>query len=162
MSDVTDVKEMSMKRVRWRRRWMGPKHGVARGTAVFSSHGATGAEVPRALQLSSERLRSWSRDHGLALDESPESLSLLDGRLDEWNADPTHHELVDLANEGGIYVGTVIIKHVEGAHWRVWPNGHPVIRLRSGVELDVTQLTNNRLKHSEPSLDVMFSRATTS
>ncbi len=141
---------------------MGPKHGVARGTAVFGSSGSNHSEVPRALQLSSERLRTWSRDHGLVLDESPESLSRLDGRLDEWNADPLHHGRVDLSNEGGIYVGTVIIKHVEGAHWRVWPNGHPVIRLRSGAELDVTQMTSDRLRHFEPSLDLMFSKATSS
>ena len=114
-----------MKRFRWRRRWMGHKHGVARGTAVFTSNGSNDADLPRDFHLPSERLRVWSRDHGVTLDESPESLSLLDGHLDAWNADATHHDKVDLSNEVGIYVGSVIVKHVEGAHWRVWPKRAP-------------------------------------
>jgi virulence-associated protein VagC len=138
---------------------MGHKHGVARGTAVFTSNGSNDADLPRDFHLPSERLRVWSRDHGVTLDESPESLSLLDEHLDAWNADATHHDKVDLSNEVGIYVGSVIVKHVEGAHWRVWPNGHPVIQLGNGATLDVTRMTTERLNHTTPSLDAIFSSA---
>jgi hypothetical protein len=92
---------------------MGPKHGVARGTAVFRSSGSDNTDLPPEFHLPSEGLKAWSRNYGLTLNESPESLSLLDERLDTWNADPTHHGKVDLSNEGGIYLGTVIIKYVE-------------------------------------------------
>ena len=138
---------------------MGPKHGVARGTAVFSAGGSSDAHVPREVHVPSERLRAWSRDHGLILDDSPESLSLLDEHLDEWNDDATHHGNVDLSNEGGAYLGTVIVKHIEGARWRVWPNGHPIIRLKSGKSLDVTRMAADRLNHSGPTLHAIFSSA---
>src|SRR5580693_1227792 len=86
-----------VKRFRWRRRWMGPKHGVPRGTAVFRSAGSNETDLPPLFQLSCERLKSWSRDDSLTLDDSPESLSLLDKRLDDWNVDPTHYDKVDLS-----------------------------------------------------------------
>src|ERR1700685_3632231 len=109
---------------------MGHKHGIARGTADFTSRGHSDADLPRDYHLSSERLRAWSRDHGVTLDESPESLSLLYEHLEAWNTDATHHDQVDLSNEVGKYVGSVFVMHVEGTRWDVWPNGHPVIRLR--------------------------------
>src|ERR1700722_17641836 len=125
-----------MKRFRWRRRWMGPKHGIPRGTAVYGSRGIRNADQQRDLQLSCDQLRAWSSDHGVTLDNSPESLALLDHDLDVWNEDVTHHDHVDLINEVAIYVGTVIIKHVPGTYWKVWPNGHPVIQLPIGKTLD--------------------------
>jgi hypothetical protein len=27
--------------------------------------------------------------------------------------------------DAGLYLGTVLVDHVEGATWTVWPNGHP-------------------------------------
>jgi hypothetical protein len=106
-----------------------------------------------------ERLRQWSSDHDLVLDDEPESLTKLDERLDSWNADPSHHGKVDLSNEVGKYLGTVIVKHVAGSKWRVWPNGHPVIRLSSGKDLDVTRLSSERLSHSGQSLDSLYTQA---
>lgn len=88
------------------------------------------------------RLRSWARKHDLPLDDSPESLSALDQVLNLFG-----NELVGardrgqparnlLVIEAGIYLGTVIVRH-DGARWRVWPNGHPVLRMPSGHDLDV-------------------------
>jgi hypothetical protein len=151
-----------VKRFRWRRRWMGPKHGVPRGTAVFRSAGSNETDLPPLFQLSCERLKSWSRDDSLTLDDSPESLSLLDKRLDDWNVDPTHYDKVDLSNEVGAYLGTVIVKHVDGAHWKMWPNGHPVVQLPSGKSLDVTSMANDRLHHAGPSLDAIYSNVQSS
>jgi Family of unknown function (DUF6278) len=138
---------------------MGHKHGVARGVVVYGSPGFGDSESLRGLLHQCEGLRRWSRDHGLVLDDGPESLATLDARLDSWNSDPSHHGAVDLANEVGMYLGGVIVRHVEGSSWRAWPNGHPVIRLRSGKELDVTRLSNDRLTHSGRRLQALYVEA---
>ena len=146
-----------MKRFRFRCRWMGPKHGVARGVSVFGSPGFDNPDRLKELIHSCERLRTWSREHGLALNDDPESLALLDQRLDSWNSDPSHHGKVDLSNEVGAYLGNVIVKHIDGSKWKVWPNGHPVIQLRSGTDLDVTAMANERINHSGSSLESIYS-----
>ncbi|HUY17512.1 MAG TPA: DUF6278 family protein, partial [Acidimicrobiales bacterium] len=64
-----------------------------------------------------------------------------------------------LSNEVGKYLGSVIVNHVDGSQWKVWPNGHPVIQLRSGVDLDVIELANDRINHSGASLDSIYSTA---
>lgn len=150
-----------MKRVRWRRRWMGPKHGIARGTAVFTSRATGGVELPREFHVPYEQLRDWSSTHGVDLDETPESLARLDQHLDGWNADPTHHDEVDLSNEVGAYLGAVFIAHCTGARWRAWPNGHPVIELASGKVCDVTQMVSDRLRRPGRSLDALYRSAQT-
>jgi Family of unknown function (DUF6278) len=147
-----------VKRIRFRKRWMGHKHGPARGVAVFGSADSKGPDGFENLSLSCDRLRQWSRDHELDLDDSPASLKRLDERLDSWRSDATHHESVDLSNEVGIYLGSVIIKHVEGSRWRAWPNGHPVIRLNDGRDIDVTRLANKRLNHSGAGLASLYSQ----
>jgi hypothetical protein len=136
---------------------MGPKHGIARGVSVFGSPGFDRVDRLKESFGSCERLRTWSLEHGLALNDDPESLVLLDQRLDSWNSDPSHHEKVDLSNEVGMYLGNVIVKHVDGSKWRVWPNGHPVIQLRSGSHLDVTALANERINRSGTSLESIYS-----
>jgi hypothetical protein len=141
---------------------MDRKPNAARGIAVYGPQASNDVDVSHVLQISLARLIAWSSDDGLTLDESPESLILLDAKLDAWNANVSHHAKVDLPNEVGIYVGTVIIKHVEGARWKVWPNGHPVVQLRSETTLDVTQMTSDRIHHSGSSLDVMYSIAQSS
>lgn len=148
-----------MKRIRFRRRWLGHKYGPARGVAVFGSADKRAPDRFENLALSCDGLREWSRNHGLILDDSPESLNELDELLDSWNADETHHGKVDLSNEVGIYLGTVVIKNVEGGRWRVWPNGHPVIRLLSGKELDVTRIVNDRLHHAGRGLVALYIQA---
>lgn len=146
-----------MKRIRFRRRWMGQRHGVARGVGVY---GSPGFDTPDRLDDLLSRcvpLRQWSNEHGLVLDDGPDSLAALDQRLDAWSADESHHGTVDLPNEVGIYLGTVIVKHVDGSHWRVWPNGHPVVRLRSSRELDVTVMANERFNRTGPGLYAIYS-----
>jgi hypothetical protein len=140
---------------------MGHKYGVARGVAVYGSPGFRDNDRLRDLVLRCDGLRRWASNHDLTLDDGPESLAKLDEHLDSWNSDASHHGAVDLANETGKYLGTVIIKHVPGSQWTLWPNGHPVIRLRSGAELDVTRLSNERLNHSGLGLADLFSQAQT-
>jgi Family of unknown function (DUF6278) len=138
---------------------MGPKHGPALGVAVFSTKGSDVSRHMTGPFSQSDRLRQWSLDHGVVLNDDAQSLELLDAHLDEWNADPSHHEKVDLGNEAGIYLGNVILKNVVDARWRVWPNGHPVIALPSGRQLDVTALVSDRLRRSGPSLQSIYARA---
>jgi hypothetical protein len=141
---------------------MGHKHGIARGTAVFRTAGCRDTELPPGFHSSYVRLQAWSGDRGLVLDESPESLSRLDERLNAWHADPTHYDSVDLANEGGAYLGAVIIRHIKGARWKMFPNGHPVVLLPNGKSVDVTRLANDRLNHAGLALDAILSKARSS
>jgi hypothetical protein len=143
----------------FRRRTRDPKYGVAKGVAVYTEKGS-GVERDWDGPLGEEeRLRQWSLDHGVELDGHAASLAVLDSRLDEWNADPSHHGKVDLGNEVGLYLGNVMLSDVAGAHWTIWPNGHPVIALASGRELDVVALANERLIHSGTSLPALFEQA---
>jgi hypothetical protein len=127
---------------------------------VFRSSDHATATTWENLALSCDGLRAWSSSHGLLLDDGPESLLELDRHLDSWNSDSSHHDAVDLSNEVGIYLGTVIIAHVNDAKWTVWPNGHPVVLLANGTELDVTRLTNDRFRHSGASLGTLYAQAT--
>jgi hypothetical protein len=142
---------------KWRRTWRGPKRGLARGIAVF---GAPGFEDPDALENLLSRhdeLTTWAASDNLVLTQDPEGLAAIEGLLDHWYADPTiGHKL---SNEVGVFLGTVIVKNVPGARWTVWPNGHPVIRLASGREMDVTALVDQRLNGNGQDLSQLFSQA---
>jgi len=142
-----------------RRRWMGPKHGIARGVAVFGTSTSNRMKAVDGPLPDSGRLMSWSLSQGVVLADDSTGLELLDMHLDEWSADPTHHEHVDLGNEVGIYLGNVIVKNVTGAHWKVWPNGHPVISLASTKEMDVIAMVGERLRNSRPSLTSIYASA---
>jgi hypothetical protein len=146
-------------RLRFRRRWMGPKHGIARGVAVFTSADSRGSDMVAGPLSNSGRLRQWSLEHGVDLTDDLAGLEVLEAHLDGWNADPRHHERVDLGNEVGIYLGNVILKHVADSRWKVWPNGHPVVALKSGRELDVTSMTNDRLNQTGSSLVSIYAMA---
>jgi uncharacterized protein DUF6278 len=106
-----------------------------------------------------ERLQQWSLARGVALDNSESSLGMLDQRLDEWYSDQTHFEQVNLPVEVGMYLGHVIVTHVEGSRWIMWPNGHPVVRLRTGRELDVTAMVSSRLDHNGRNIESIFADA---
>jgi hypothetical protein len=59
----------------------------------------------------------------------------------------------------GLFLGTVIVSTIHGAHWRLWPNGHPVVRLASGRDLDVIALANDRLRSGQPRLAAVYNDA---
>jgi len=141
-----------------RRRWMGPKHGIARGVAVYGSAIDRSDTIDGTLP-DSGRLKSWSHSHGVVIADEPAGLGALDEHLDEWFANPARHERVDLGNEVGIHLGNVIIKNVVGAHWKVWPSGHPVIVLATGRDMDVIAMVDDRLKNSGSSLTSIYASA---
>ncbi|MEO9181244.1 MAG: DUF6278 family protein [Acidimicrobiales bacterium] len=139
---------------------MGPKHGIARGVAVYGTAISNGVGTADGLLPDSGRLKTWSLAHGVILRDDSESLEDLDTHLDQWSGDQSHHEHVDLSNEVGIYLGNVIVKSVAGAQWKVWPNGHPVISFASASELDVIVKVGERLSSSGSSLPSIYSSAT--
>lgn len=110
------------------------KRDPASGLAVFSEDDAGAADVTGLLS-ECELLRSHAEQAGVELDDSTASLEALDQILPRWRDDA---EVVPwLGNDAGLYLGTVIVRTVPGATWEVWPDGHPVVRLASGREIDV-------------------------
>lgn len=144
-------------RLPWRRSLLGPKNGVARGTAVFGPAGFDEPDQLRNLLAQFAALRTWAGNHDIVLDGAPESLPALDRQLDAWSPEPDIGPR--LGNEVGHYLGTVIVKHVPGSAWHVWPNGHPVVRLRSGNDLDVIAQVHRRLTSHEGTLVSIYAAA---
>ncbi|AZM91971.1 MULTISPECIES: DUF6278 family protein [Streptomyces] len=104
-----------------------------------------------------EMLRSQARAAGLELDETPASLEALDQLMPRWRRDP---EAVPwLGNDAGFYLGTVIVRSLPGAGWRVWPNGRPVIRLASGRELNVIESGLSWAMTGSPELSQAYAEA---
>jgi hypothetical protein len=83
-------------------------------------------------------------------------LNVVDDLLDEWAGDTEIGP--QLGNEVGLFFGSVVVNSVPGARWHVWPNGHPVIRLATGRELDVIALVGQRLHAGGPTLPEILSR----
>jgi hypothetical protein len=148
---------------KWRHWVRGPKHGVARSVAVF------GVPRPGAEQLADmlgrcDQLRAWTRTRGLELEATPDDLRLLDQALDEAIAEAGGEQhsplpVVRVGSEAGLFLGAVIVATVPAARWRLWPNGHPVIRLPTGRDLDVVALGNDRVTSGAPLLADIYSAA---
>lgn len=148
---------------RWRRWIPGPRHGLPRGVAVYG--------VPRldpeqldGLLGRCHQLHIWARAHGFELEGVPEDLGLLDQALDE-AINQAGSELggplriAALASEAGLFLGTVIIASDPGARWQVWPNGHPVVSLSSGHDLDVVAMAHDRVNGGAPLLASAYADA---
>jgi hypothetical protein len=110
------------------------------------------------------QLRAFARAHGFELDGSPQDLGPLDQAIDE-ASDQATSELAGRAQigaalaEAGLFLGRVIVATVAGAHWRLWPNGHPVVRLASGRDLDVTAMASERVSKGAPRLADIYADA---
>ncbi|CAG7653523.1 DUF6278 family protein [Actinacidiphila bryophytorum] len=131
----------------WRKR-----HATPRGFAVFGS--ADGGPDPAMLaELLGEcpMLRARAADDGVELDDSAASLSALDQVVPNWR-DDEEQTLDRLGNDAGLYLGTVVVRTVPGATWQVWPNGHPVVRLASGREIDPVEVGHAWAENGSPEL----------
>lgn len=140
----------------WRRWLPGPKHGIARGIVVYGSRGSQhDPEQVTDLLSSCRRLRDWARGHQVNLDDHPASLAALDRSLD-----PRRDEAVSLLEtEGGLYVGTVLVRSLPHADWHIWPNGHPVVQLSSGRTLDVIALVSGQASTGRLHLAALYADA---
>lgn len=92
--------------------------------------------------------------HGVTLADDPDSIAVLDRHLDLWETQPPTHPFLE--HEMGCYVGTVIVGHARDARWRVWPNGHPVVHLSSGADLDEFRQVGRCLSNHRRTLTLIY------
>ena len=104
-----------------------------------------------------ERITEWTRAAGLDLQVSASGLQTVDAMIDEWRDDESIAPA--LSNEVGLFLGDVLLHEVSGSHWHVWPNGHPVIRLKKGQEIDVTAQARTRASEGQPHLSATLEKA---
>ncbi|WP_336321901.1 DUF6278 family protein [Streptomyces lavendofoliae] len=102
-------------------------------------------------------LRSRVQEFGVQLDDTPRSLEAIDQLLPRWRDDP--EELPWLGNDAGLYLGTVIVRTVAGAHWYLTPGGHPVVRLVSGREIHVVEAGLDWAISGSPELSQVYAEA---
>ncbi|SEN97763.1 DUF6278 family protein [Actinacidiphila rubida] len=137
---------------KWRER-----HAVPAGVAVPGPGGGQDAAAVADLLAECELLRVRAARDGVELDNSAASLTALDQLVPSWRDDPD--VMTWLGNDAGLYLGTVIVHSVPGTAWQVWPNGHPVIRLTSGRELDTVVLGHTWAESGSPELSQVHAEA---
>ncbi|WP_330172810.1 DUF6278 family protein [Streptomyces sp. NBC_01498] len=135
----------------WRKRNR-PDEGASSASVVGDD-----AEGVAELLSECELLRVRAAQFGLELDDSPDSLEALDQLPPNWRDDP--EELPWLGNDAGLYLGTVIVRTVQGAVWHVWPGGHPVVRLTSGREIQVVEAGLDWAVSGAPELSQVYAEA---
>jgi hypothetical protein len=136
---------------KWLKRRAG--QGEARGVAVI---GPIADDPQGVAELLAEcgLLREQAAAAGVELDDTVASLERLDQLLPRWRDDPD--EVPWLGNDAGLYLGTVIIRTVPDAAWRVWPNGQPVVTLDSGREVDVVDIGHGWAESGTPELSQAY------
>ncbi|WP_420036524.1 DUF6278 family protein [Streptomyces sp. cg28] len=137
----------------WRKR-----HGNT--PIVVSGPGAEGgddAEGVAELLAECELLRAQAEEAGVELDDSVASLAALDQLVPRWRED--EDVLHWLGNDAGLYLGTIMVHHVTGAAWVIWPNGQPVVRLASGREIDVVEAGHEWAESGAPELSQFYAEA---
>ncbi|MGW7413107.1 DUF6278 family protein [Streptomyces sp. NPDC054863] len=135
----------------WRKR-----HAMARGTAVDASDDADQEGIAELLS-ECELLRVRVAQQGLELDDSPASLEALDQLPPRWRDD--QEELPWFGNDAGLYLGTVIVRTVPGAHWHLWPSGTPVVMLASGRDIEVVGAGLDWAATGAPELSQVYAEA---
>ncbi|MBC2879060.1 MULTISPECIES: DUF6278 family protein [Streptomyces] len=132
----------------WRRRHDAARGGVAHGTADWDPEGL--AELLSECEL----LRAQAESAGVALDDGPSSLEALDQLQPRWRGD---EELQSwLGNDAGLYLGTVLVRTVGGAAWRIRSDGQPVVLLAGGREVDVVETGHAWAEDGAPELSQVY------
>lgn len=104
-----------------------------------------------------ELLRARAQRAGVVLSDTPRSLEALDQLLPGWRDDP--EELPWLANDVGLFLGTVIVRTVPGASWAPGPDGRPVVVMASGREVDVVATAQEWADTGAPELSQAYAEA---
>ena len=99
-------------------------------------------------------LRSQAEREGVRLDDGPASLEALDQLVPRWRDDEDASDW--LGNDAGLYLGTVIVRTVEGAAWDLRPDGQPVVRLAGGREFDVVDAGHRWAADGAPELSQWY------
>lgn len=110
--------------------FLGPRHAKKAEAALRAD-----PEAVAALLSECELLRSQAALAGVRLDDTPASLEALDQMVPRWRDDP--EMLPWLGHDAGLYLGTVLVRTVPGAAWRIRPDGEPVVHLASGRVAEV-------------------------
>jgi uncharacterized protein involved in copper resistance len=117
----------------WRRR-----HGDTAGRTVFAHTLSDDPQGVAELLSECELLRDHAERAGVELDDSAESLAALDQLSPLWRDDA--EAAAWLGSDAGLYLGTVLVRTVPGTAWHLWTaTGQPVVRLPSGLEVDVLE-----------------------
>ncbi|MEW1891381.1 DUF6278 family protein [Streptomyces sp. NPDC048567] len=135
----------------WRKRHDGTRKTGLAGVVDADPEGV--AELLAECEL----LRVRVGERGIELDDSPASLTALDQLVPRWRDDP--EELPWLGNDAGLYLGTVLVRNVDGAHWHIWPSGQPVVRLASGREIDVVEAGLDWAMSGSPELSQVYAES---
>ncbi|MER7516761.1 DUF6278 family protein [Streptomyces sp. NPDC126499] len=98
-----------------------------------------------------------AQEAGVALDDTPRSLADLDQLPPRWRDDP--EELPWVGNDAGLYLGTVLVRTVPGAGWRLRPDGQPVVLLASGREINVVDAGLDWATTGAPQLSQVYAEA---
>lgn len=136
----------------------GRERGAARGVGVFGGPGfADDAQGLTDLLGRHEDLTDWMSTAGADLQVSAAGLEAVHALMDTWRDAPALTP--NLANKVGLFLGTVLIHEISGASWHIWPNGHPVVRLTTRKDFDVTALTETRVRTGHPHLTTVLDQA---
>ncbi|MFE5887989.1 DUF6278 family protein [Streptomyces sp. Marseille-Q5077] len=116
--------------------------------------GAPDPEGIAELLAECELLRSHASRAGVELDDTTASLEAVDQLVPRWRED--EEILPWLGNDAGLYLGTVIVRTVPGAAWKIRPDGQPVVRLASGREFDVVASGQEWAASGVPELSQLY------
>ena len=132
-----------------------PGAGAARDYAIFFTREPAGdaAAVEKHLdahlgQCSS--LRQWTAARGATLTDTGPGIEALEGLLT--GPDGNRPAPWRLRVETGLFLGTVLVRNLPAARWRLLPNGYPVVQLAENTDLDVIALARARLETGAPDL----------
>ncbi|MEW2514292.1 DUF6278 family protein [Streptomyces sp. NPDC046870] len=129
--------------------FLGPRHAKKAGAALRAD-----PEAVAALLSECELLRSQAARAGVLLDDTPASLEALDQMVPRWRDDP--EILPWLGHDAGLYLGTVVVRTVPGAAWRIRPDGEPVVRLASGRAVEVVPAGEEWAVSGVPELSQLY------
>jgi hypothetical protein len=127
--------------------FLGPRHEKNAALAVDP-------EAVAALLSECELLRSQAAQGGVRLDDTPASLEALDQMVPSWRDDP--EMLPGLGHDVGLYLGTVVVRTVPGAVWRIRSDGEPVVRLASGRTVEVVPAGQEWAVSGVPELSQLY------
>lgn len=132
-----------------------PGTGAARDYAIFFTRrpAVDAAAVEKQLdahlgQCSS--LRQWTAARGATLADAAPGIEVLEGLLT--GPDRNLPAPWRLRVEAGLFIGTVLVRNLPAARWRLLPNGYPVVHLAENIDLDVIALARARLETGAPDL----------
>ncbi|WEO94425.1 DUF6278 family protein [Streptomyces sp. FXJ1.172] len=107
-----------------------------------------------ALLSECELLRSQADRAGIRLDDTPASLQALDQLVPRWRDDA--ETVTRLGHDAGLYLGTVVVRTVPGAAWRIRCDAEPVVLLASGREIEVADAGQGWAASGVPELSQLY------